>query len=81
MATKNISIRTDSATLDQIDAVAKAQDRSRNWWINRAIDQALSAERQWAEQIERGLRAAEADDFATDAEVDAVFKSFNDHAR
>ncbi|MGP1394677.1 MAG: hypothetical protein ACTS3R_04130 [Inquilinaceae bacterium] len=41
----------------------------------------MSAERQWVEQIERGLRAAEANDFATDAEVDAVFESFNDHAR
>ena len=73
---QNISIRTDPETVDMIDAAAKSQDRSRNWWINQAIKAALEQEEAWVAQVERGLKAAEAGDFATDAEVASAFKRF-----
>ena len=73
---QNISVRTDSETVDQIDAAARAQDRSRNWWINQAIKAALANERAWIEQVERGIEAADAGDFATDAEVATMFRRF-----
>lgn len=76
MGTQNISVRTDDETLVQIDALAKSQDRSRNWWINQAIKKVLADELAWVEQIERGIQAADAGDFAEDTEVDAVFKRF-----
>ena len=76
MAKQNISVRTDDETLAQIDTLAKSQDRSRNWWINQAIRKALAEEQAWIEKIERGVRAAEANDFADENEVEAVFKRF-----
>jgi predicted transcriptional regulator len=76
VGTQNISVRTEDETLLQIDALARAQDRSRNWWINQAIKKALAEEHAWIKQIERGIEAAEAGDFASDAEVDAVFQRF-----
>lgn len=76
MTNQNISLRTDDETLAQIDALAKSQDRSRNWWINQAIKKALAEEQAWIEKIELGVRAAEAADFATDEEVETVFKRF-----
>ena len=76
MSKQNISVRTDDKTLTQIDALAKSQDRSRNWWINQAIERALAEEHAWIEKIEHSIEAAEAGDFADEAEVEAVFKRF-----
>ena len=74
--TQNISIRLTPETVQQIDSLAKAQDRSRNWWINQAIENALAEEQAWIDQVEQGLKAAEAGDFASDEEVEAVFQRF-----
>jgi predicted transcriptional regulator len=76
VANQNISVRTDDETLARIDSLAKSQDRSRNWWINQAIRRALAEEQAWIEKIEHGIQAAEAGDFASDKEVEAVFKRF-----
>lgn len=76
MAGQNFSIRTDAATLDELDRLAKARDRSRNFVVNEAIERYLSEERAWAEKVRAGLAAAESGDFASDAEVDALFGRF-----
>ena len=74
--TQNISIRLTPETVQQIDSLAKTQDRSRNWWIKQAIEAALAEEQAWIDQVEQGLKAAEAGDFASDEEVEAVFLRF-----
>jgi predicted transcriptional regulator len=76
VSNQNISVRTDAEILTKIDALAKSQDRSRNWWINQAIKKALAEEHAWIEKVERGIQAAEADDFADETEVEAVFNRF-----
>lgn len=47
MTTKAITIRTETNTIDDIDALAKAMDRSRNYVVNQAmmayVAQSLSA--------------------------------------
>lgn len=37
MDTKAITIRTETSTIDDIDALAKAMDRSRNYIVNQAM--------------------------------------------
>lgn len=37
MNTKAITIRTETSTIDDIDALAKAMDRSRNYIVNQAM--------------------------------------------
>ena len=74
MESKSISVRTEPDIIANIDAAARAQDRSRNWWINQAIKSALAEENAWMEQVERGLKAANAGDFASDDEIDVVFE-------
>jgi len=74
MESKSISVRTEPDVIANIDAAARAQDRSRNWWINQAIKSALAEENAWMEQVERGLKAANAGDFASDDEIDVVFE-------
>ena len=76
MPARNFSVRTDVGKLDQIDAIAKEQARSRNFVINEAIDRYLAEERAWIAKVKEGLAAVEAGDFATDEEVDAEFKKF-----
>lgn len=76
MATQNISIRTEPEILAEIDEAAKAQDRSRNWWINQALKSALADEQAWVAQVERGLAAADAGEFASDSAVAEVLGRF-----
>ena len=74
--TQNISIRLTPETVQQIDSLAKSQDRSRNWWINQAIENALAEEQAWIDQVEQGLKAANEGEFASYEEVEAVFQRF-----
>lgn len=80
MPGQNFSIRTDRDKLGQIDRLAQARNRSRNFVVNEAIDHYLAEERQWAEKVQAGLAAAEAGDFAAAAEIDALFQGFEDMA-
>ena len=59
MTTRAVSFRTDEDTLARIDALAEAEDRSRNWWINKAIADALALEEAWEAEVAR--RVADAD--------------------
>jgi len=80
MAGQNFSIRTDADTLNELDHLAKARNRSRNFVVNEAIDRYLAAERAWADRVRAGLAAAEAGDIASDAELDALFGRFEARA-
>jgi predicted transcriptional regulator len=80
MPGQNFSIRTDAAKLSEIDKMAERQHRSRNFVVNQAIDLYLAEERSWAEKVQSGLAAAEAGDFASDADVDALFDQFEQAA-
>ncbi len=81
MAGQNFSVRAESEKLAEIDSVAKAQDRSRNFIVNEALDRYLAEERQWIAKVKEGLAAAEAGDFASENDVDNLFKGFEDAAR
>ena len=54
--TEPITIRT--AKVAEIDALAAAMDRSRNYIVNQAIEQYLEANTWQMERIEAGLTAA-----------------------
>lgn len=51
-----ITIRTDKVA--EIDALAGAMDRSRNYIVNQAIEQYLEANRWQLERIKDGIAAA-----------------------
>ncbi len=78
MATRNFSVRTEDGKLEQIDAIARAQNRSRSFVVNQALDRYLAEERAWIAKVNEGLAAAEAGDFADADEVEAVFKGFEE---
>jgi predicted transcriptional regulator len=71
--TSSITIRLeDTETAERIDALAKAMDRSRNWVLNRAVDDYLALQSWQIAKIHDGLTAARNGDIATDDEVARV---------
>lgn len=74
MAAQTLSIQADSAKLAEIDALAKAQNLSRDVVVNEALDRYLREEGRWTEQVRNGLAAAEMGNFASDAEIEDLFR-------
>jgi predicted transcriptional regulator len=62
----------DPETLDKVDDLARAMDRSRNWVLNRAIDEYVRTQSWQLEKIRAGLAAADRGEFASEAEVRRV---------
>jgi predicted transcriptional regulator len=62
----------DPETLDKVDDLARVMDRSRNWVLNRAIDEYVRTQSWQLEKIKAGLAAADRGDFASEAEVQRV---------
>ncbi|GAA0595697.1 ribbon-helix-helix protein, CopG family [Craurococcus roseus] len=73
MARDVVTVRLDAEKRAALDALASATDRDRSYLINEAIDAYLSVHRWQIARIEKGVRQAEAGDFATDEEVAAAF--------
>lgn len=56
--TEPITIRASKETVDEIDALATAMDRSRNYVINQALRQYLETNAWQIQRVEEGLTAA-----------------------
>ena len=76
MTTEAFSVRTDPKKVRKLDKLARQQDRSRNYLVNQAIDQYLELLAWQDERIKEGISAADAGNFASDAEMDAIFNKF-----
>jgi predicted transcriptional regulator len=70
------TIRTDGETLARLDAVAKQMGRSRNWALNKAIEDFIEYHEWYIAKVNEGIKAAEDGRFASKDEVDAVFAEF-----
>jgi len=64
--TEPITIRT--AKVAEIDALASAMDRSRNYIVNQAIDQYLATNAWQMQRVDEGIAAAQSGD-VTPADV------------
>ena len=80
MSTEAFTVRADSKKVQQLDKLAKQQDRSRNYLVNQAIDQLLDVQAWQIEQTKAGLRAADEGRFVDDAEMTRIFNKYEDHA-
>lgn len=70
------TIRTDEGTLARLDNVAKQMGRSRNWALNKAIEDFVEYHEWYAAKVQEGIEAAERGEFASKDEVDAIFSEF-----
>ena len=73
MRKENITFRLDSENRAVLDAIASGIDRDRSYLINEAISIYLEMHQWQIEEIQRGVSEADAGDFATEEEVNAVF--------
>lgn len=78
MTTEAFSIRTDPKKISKLDKLAKQQDRSKNCLVNQAIDHYLDLRAWQDERIREGIEAADAGQFVSDAEMDAIFDKYKD---
>ena len=69
MSTISLSFRTEESTREELDRIASALDRNRNWLINEAIAGYLELHRWQIEHIERGMAENDAGKGYTLAEV------------
>ena len=77
MAGKNVlTVRVSAELQDRLDAIADAIDRPRSWVVNRALERFVESEAWQIEEIKRGLAEADAGDFASEAEVGAIFEKW-----
>lgn len=67
------SIRVAPELKDRLEALAAAMDRPRSWVVTRALEEFVAQQTWQIEEIQRGVAEADAGDFASDEEVEAVF--------
>ena len=69
-----LSIRIDEAKRDQLDEIAGALDRNRNWVVNQAIQNYLELHRWQMEEIDKGIAELERGERYSLKEVRARFR-------
>jgi len=78
MTAKSITIRTEPAIVDQLSALAKSMDRSRNWVIEDALKQYLEQQARYVEGIEQARASLQRGEGIAHedlmAEMDALFE-------
>lgn len=75
-----MTIRVPDEVRDELEALAKMTGRTRSWLAAEAINEYLERERWQVAQIQEGLDAADAGDFADPEEVATVFGKWMDRA-
>jgi predicted transcriptional regulator len=77
MTGKNVlTVRVSAELQDRLDAIADAIDLPRSWVVNRALEAFVESEAWQIEAIKRGLAETDAGEFASDAEVGAMFEKW-----
>ncbi len=69
-----VTFRAEKSKVEQLDALAEAGKRDRTQLISDALDNYIEAQAWQLEEIHAALRDSETEDYATDAEVEAVFE-------
>ena len=74
--TRTINVRLPMAVYEKLEALASATARTKSFVALEALSTYLEAQSWQVQDIAAGLAEAERDDFASDAEVNAVFAKY-----
>ncbi|MDX8129993.1 ribbon-helix-helix protein, CopG family [Methylomonas sp. OY6] len=69
MATEAFTVRTESDIVHQLDSMAGALDRSRNYLVNQALREYLKTHARQIEKINQGIAAADRGEVIENDEV------------
>jgi predicted transcriptional regulator len=76
METTTLTLRIPAEMKEQLDKLADATHRSKSYLAGEAIRQYLELEVWQIGEIKQALKEADANDFASDDEVDAVMRKY-----
>ena len=79
-ATTTITVRVPEGLRDEIDELAAAMGRNRQYVAVEALRRYVAVESWQVARIVEGIRAADAGEFASDEEVEAVFTKYDSRA-
>jgi len=74
----SIGARVPREMRDELDRLAKTTGRNRNTLAEEALRRFIETEKWQLADIEAGLREADAGDFATDEEMQALWSKYGD---
>ena len=80
MTKETITFRVDQVKREALDAIAKSLDRDRTYVLNEAIASYLEMYSWQIAEIEKAVLEADAEDFASHQEVEAIFDRLTDAA-
>lgn len=75
MPLKATSVRLDDMTLERVGQMAKAMDRPRAWLMAEAIKQYVNREQEFAREVKKGIKAANAGQLIDHADVKAKWEA------
>lgn len=70
-----VTVRLGTKERDELDSIARDLDRDRSYLISEAVRQYLDVRRWQIAHIEEGIRQADAGEFASDAEIQKIFRA------
>lgn len=73
---RTINVRGPMALYQQLESLAKAMARTKSFVTVEALSAYLQTEQWQVQDIQAGLAEADRGDFASDAEVDAVYQRY-----
>ena len=76
MDTATLTLRVPAAVKAQLDKLADATHRSKSYLAGEAIRQYLELEAWQVGEIQQALKEADANDFASDDDVDAIVRKY-----
>lgn len=71
-----LTIQLDPNTLGALDRLAEKTDRSREWLVNKAVEDYVAVNAWQIRKIEEGIAAADRGDFASDEELARLREKF-----
>ena len=74
--TRTINVRVPASVYDQLETLAKSTARTKSFVTVEALSSYLAAQSWQVQEIQAGVADADRGDFATDAQVNAVFAKY-----
>lgn len=70
------TFRTEAEKIERVDALAASLNRSRNWVLNKAVDDLLEYNEWFVAEVNKGMAAADAGRLASPERVQAIFDKY-----
>jgi RHH-type rel operon transcriptional repressor/antitoxin RelB len=76
METTTLTLRIPTEMKERLDKLADATHRSKSYLAGEALRQYIDLEAWQIREIQQALKEADANDFASDADIDAVVRKY-----